>query len=174
REVAAEVPAPPLLVPAVAAGLAVQGFHMVEHAVQVFQVYVADAEVRSGILGRRFDVEWVHFAYNLVALGFLLAVARTVWRGDLGWRIAAGGPAGLLAAAALTQAYHFVEHVAKVVQHELRGIDPAPGLLGGPVGLVWFHFGINLAVYAGFVVAALPLLRHPSADRTPAAVPEGA
>jgi hypothetical protein len=147
---------------------------MLEHAVQVFQVYVADAEVRSGILGRRFDAEWVHFAYNLAALAFLLWVARAVWRGELGWRAAAGAPAAFLAAAALTQTYHLAEHVAKVVQHELRSIDPAPGLLGGPVGLVWFHFGINLAVYAGFVLGAVPLLRHPWAGRAPAPVPGGA
>ncbi|HWO69310.1 MAG TPA: right-handed parallel beta-helix repeat-containing protein [Actinomycetota bacterium] len=174
REVARQVPVGPLFAPAVAAGLAVQGFHMLEHAVQVFQVYVADAEVRSGILGRRFDAEWVHFAYNLAALAFLLWVARAVWRGELGWQAAAGAPAAFLAAAALTQTYHFAEHVAKVVQHELRGIDPAPGLLGGAVGLVWFHFGINLAVYAGFVLGALPLLRHPSAGGAPASVPDGA
>ncbi len=172
REAPEVIAAGPLFAPQVAAGLAVQGFHMLEHAVQVFQVSVADAEVRSGILGRRFDAEWVHFAYNLAALAFLLGVARAVWRGDLGWRPAAGRPAAFLAAATLTQAYHFVEHVAKVVQHELRGIDPAPGLLGGPVGLVWFHFGINLAVYAGFVIGAVPLLRHPWARRAPA-VPEG-
>lgn len=42
------------------------------------------------------------------------------------------------------------------------------------MGLVWFHFGINLAVYAGFVLGALPLLRHPSAGGAPASVPDGA
>jgi hypothetical protein len=46
-----------------------------------------------------------------------------------------------------------------MVQHLAQGIDPAPGLLGGRVGLVWFHFGINLAVYVGMALPAVSALR---------------
>jgi len=52
-----------------------------------------------------------------------------------------------------------VEHSAKIVQFLERGAQPTPGLLGGIVGLVWFHFGINLAVYAGFTMALVAVAR---------------
>jgi hypothetical protein len=61
-----------------------------------------------------------------------------------------------------------VEHTAKIVQHILTGADPAPGVIGHSVGLVWFHFGINLAVYAGAVVPAVWLLARFVPLRPPA------
>lgn len=134
-------------------GLAVQSFHMLEHAVQVYQVYVADAERRSGLLGAVADTEWVHFVYNVAVMVFLALVFRIVWSGAGGWRAIVAGAGAFLAAATLVQGYHVVEHVTKMVQHILWGFDPAPGLVGGRLGLVWFHFGINLAVYAGFAIA---------------------
>lgn len=140
-------------------GLGIQSFHMLEHGVQVFQVYVAHSERRSGILGSFVDTEWVHFTYNLTVLGFLLLawalVGREGGRPSVPAR-AMGRTAPLLLAAIVIQGYHLAEHVAKVVQHVSTGIDPAPGIVGGDLGLVWFHFGINLAVYAAM---AWPLLR---------------
>ncbi len=73
--------------------------------------------------------------------------------GPLAERVGSG--AAFLGAAALIQAYHLAEHTAKIVQHLGSGLDPAPGLLGATAGLVWFHYGINLAVYAGL---AIPLV----------------
>jgi hypothetical protein len=137
------------------AGFAVQSFHMLEHVVQVFQVYVADAEVRKGLLGAVVDTEWVHFGYNVAALAFI-AWAWTLVRPDRGpLAVHARASAGFLLAALVIQTYHVSEHVAKVVQHVQTGIDPAPGLVGGQLGLVWFHFGINLSVYLGM---AAPLV----------------
>lgn len=136
-----------------AGGLLVQAFHMLEHFVQVYQIHVADAEIRSGLAGARVDTEWVHFTYNTAVLAFL------VWA----WWLVRSGRAGSwsqipevswLFAALLIQGYHFAEHAAKIVQHLVTGVDPAPGLFGARVGLVWFHFGINVAVFAG---AAVPI-----------------
>jgi nitrous oxidase accessory protein NosD len=146
-----------------AAGLVVQSFHMLEHVVQVYQVYVADAEIRSGVLGRRADTEWVHFVYNLAVLALMAWATALLLRRRGGRRAPAAGALGSaiawLLAATLVQAYHFAEHTAKIVQHVAQGVDPAPGLIGARLGLVWFHFGINLAVYAGFALAVVPLLR---------------
>lgn len=144
-------------------GLAVQTFHMAEHAIQVVQVYVLDSQHRSGLLGSVVDTEWVHFAYNVAVFGFLAAV----------WVLGRPrGPAALprsgaswALAALLVQAYHLVEHTAKVVQHLASGADPAPGLLGGALGLVWFHFGINLAVYVAMAIPVVALLRRRPAPR---------
>jgi hypothetical protein len=136
---------------------AVQSFHMLEHWVQVYQVYVIDGENRKGLLGALVDTEWVHFTYNAAVLAFLVSVwvlARRS-RGNLAGRLARAAP--YLLAALLIQSYHLVEHVAKIVQHLNTGVDPAPGLFGGAVGLVWFHYGINLAVYAGMAVPVAAL-----------------
>lgn len=147
------------------AGLAVQTFHMLEHGVQVFQVYVAEGEQRSGLAGQVADTEWVHFAYNAAVLAFMAWACRLLLSRRWGTAALAGtSAAGFLVGATLVQAYHFAEHGAKVVQHSALGIDPAPGIVGGRFGLVWFHFGINLAVYAGFALAVLLLLR-PAAVR---------
>ena len=159
--IAGSVPAEALWI--LLGGFAVQSFHMLEHVVQVFQVYVADAEVRNGLLGALVDTEWVHFGYNVAALAFIVW-AWTLVRPDRGPLVArAGAGAPFLLAALFIQTYHVGEHVAKVVQHLQTGIDPAPGLIGGQLGLVWFHFGINLSVYLGMaaplVAAFLSLLR---------------
>ena len=144
----------------VAAALGVQAFHMLEHGVQVWQVYVAAAEHRSGLLGRAFDIEWVHFAYNLAVLAFAWWLAIGAGRGSWGRRAASGPTITLLLGAAVLQTYHMAEHAAKVVQFVASGVAPTPGLLGGRAGLVWFHFAINLAVFAGLVAGAVPLLRR--------------
>lgn len=134
----------------------VQTFHMLEHGVQVFQVYVADAETRSGLVGSVADTEWVHFLYNTGVLAFLVWAWWALGRASP----ALGRPAssGFLLAALVIQVYHQVEHTTKLIQHLGTGVDPAPGLIGHVVDLVWFHYGINLAVYAGIAVALAPWL----------------
>jgi hypothetical protein len=55
----------------------------------------------------------------------------------------------------LVQGYHVLEHTAKLAQHIATGAKVNPGLLGGHVDLVWFHFAINLTVYAAFLGACV-------------------
>lgn len=144
--------------PVLVAGFAVQSFHMLEHLVQVYQVHVADAEIRSGLAGQKVDTEWVHFVYNLAVLAFLVWAWRLVRPGGA----LAGGVgkgAGFLLAALVVQGYHMAEHTAKLIQHLSLGIDPAPGIIGGAAGLVWFHFGINLTVYVGMAIPVISVLR---------------
>lgn len=121
--------------------VAVQTFHTFEHAVQVWQVYAADAEVRSGLVGQAVDTEWLHLGFNAAVLG-LIALAWTLPRVSA-W----------LLAATVAQGVHVAEHVARVIQYLDVGVHPAPGLLGGRLGLVWFHFAINVAVLAGAALA---------------------
>lgn len=151
-------PASPLALNVLLAGFVVQSFHMLEHGVQVFQVYVAESEVRSGLAGAQVDTEWVHFLFNLAVLGFLIWAWRLVRpQGPFGHRIG-GGAASWLLAAVVIQTYHFAEHAAKIVQHVGSGVDPAPGIFGRAAGLVWFHFGINLAVYVGMAIPLATVL----------------
>jgi nitrous oxidase accessory protein NosD len=146
-------------------GFAIQSFHMLEHGIQVVQVYAIDGELRAGLLGRWIDVEWVHFVYNLTVLAFVWWIWRLVRPGGAEYR-RLGAAAPWVLAGVVIQAYHFVEHSAKMVQHLVWGVKTAPGLLGGPIGLVWFHYGINLAVYAAMAVPVVVLARSWLHDRT--------
>jgi Right handed beta helix region len=139
---------------ALALGLVIQTFHMGEHFVQVFRVHFDGVPSKGGIVGSVVDTEWVHFVYNLAVLIGLAAVVAARFRGwvprgrtDIG--------DGLLAVALVMQGYHVVEHSVKLTQHLVTGAKVNPGLLGGPIDLVWLHFVINLAVYAGFAGALL-------------------
>ncbi|HEX6261587.1 MAG TPA: right-handed parallel beta-helix repeat-containing protein [Actinomycetota bacterium] len=144
--------------PILVGGFAVQSFHMLEHVVQVYQVHVIDAEIRSGLAGQKIDTEWVHFVYNLAVLAFIVWVWRLVRPGaPLAGGV--GKSAGFLLAAFAVQGYHMAEHTAKLVQHLSLGIDPAPGIIGGAAGLVWFHFGINLTVYVGMAIPVVSAIR---------------
>jgi hypothetical protein len=139
-------------------GFAVQSFHMLEHVVQVVQVYALDAEQRAGLLGRWIDLEWVHFVYNVAVLGFVWWTWRLVRPGGPE-HARLGTSAPWVLAGLVIQGYHLVEHTAKMVQHLALGIRTAPGIFGDEVGLVWFHYGINLAVYAAMAAPVLVLAR---------------
>ena len=160
------------LVVLTAAGL-VQAFHQFEHTLQVWQVMVADAERRAGLLGSAVDTEWLHFGFNLVLLWALVLGLREV-RATVP-PLQGGNRAGQWMMATIgVQTYHFAEHVVKLAQHLTLGVDPAPGIVGHRFGLVAFHFAINLAVSVGLftaigiVVWARWSARRPSAALTAA------
>lgn len=152
-----------------AAGL-IQGFHQFEHTLQVWQVMVADAERRAGLLGSAVDTEWLHFGFNLALLWALVVGLREV-RAALA-PLEGGNRAGQwLVAAILVQSYHFAEHVVKLGQHLALGVDPAPGIVGHRFGLVAFHFAINLAVSVGvFTSIGIVLWTRRSGRRASAAL----
>jgi hypothetical protein len=162
HRVSPDRPGPRAAQPAVAVGIglfAVQTFHMVEHIVQVWQVHVAAAESRAGFVGHHVDTEPLHFAYNAAVLALLVLIAWHV-RGTAGRFAPFGRGFSWLGATIVLQGYHVAEHVAKLSQHLRTGLDPAPGLIGANLGgLVWFHFGINLAVYVGTVIVVVEILR---------------
>lgn len=126
-----------------AAALALQLFHQLEHVVQVAQAKVFGIKPAHGILGSFVDLEWVHFVYNN-GLYILLIVATVVVLRDSRIR----PPVGWLwlGATLAVQTYHVFEHIVKIAQHITTGADPAPGILGFVIDLVWLHFSVNLAV----------------------------
>jgi parallel beta-helix repeat protein len=131
-----------------AVGLVVQSFHMVEHFLQVYRVKVDHIPSRGGLAGPGVDSEWVHLAYNVTVLAMLVVAVAYAGRRSEGARAAVVG-------ATVVQAWHSIEHVAKVIQHVTLGAKVNPGVIGGNFDLVWFHFTINLVVYALGVLAAL-------------------
>lgn len=158
-----------IAVPVLAAGLVVQSFHMLEHVVQAWRVYVDGVPSRGSLVGSVADTEWVHFIYNaavLVLFGAVLRLRRE-------WRPPGRARAGdvTIAAGCALQGYHVIEHAAKVIQHVTTGDKVNPGLIGGEVDLVWFHFGINAAVYVAFAAALWLYLRRPAPGRATASSP---
>jgi hypothetical protein len=130
--------------------LALQLFHQLEHVVQVAQAKVLGIKPAHGILGSLVDLEWVHFVYNSGLYILLLIAAAALLRDNrirppLGWLWLGG----VLA----VQTYHVLEHVVKIVQHVQTGADPAPGILGFTIDLVWLHFTINAIVTIAMIFA---------------------
>lgn len=167
---------------AVFAGLlVVMAAHEAEHVAQLLQKQAFPNRCPGdcrGALGFIFDLEWVHFAYNISILIAVagLAAAYGFWRAE--WRRVAPWAAGAIGAAVLIQSYHAVEHVAKLDQWFANGHhSPTPGILGrglgppepGSFSLIELHFILNTAVFIcvligyfglGFGRRAWPLSRR--------------
>ena len=138
----------------------VQGFHFLEHCVQVAQRFWLNDPNGNGLLGSLANVELVHFGYNsffllgLVWLFFQLSLATDpVWAHNR-WVLF------LVGAAVAVQSYHEMEHVLRLGQAigwlpvppsaDLTATDP-PGLLGRWVNDVLLHWVLN------GIVEALPV-----------------
>jgi hypothetical protein len=171
----------PRLDAAFALVVAIMAAHEAEHVAQVVQKEAFPNRCPGdcrGALGFIFDVEWIHFSYNLSILVALagLAAAYGVWRPA--WRRAHPWAVGALTAGVLIQSYHAVEHVAKLDQWFANGHhSPTPGILGQRLGppeanafsLIELHFLFNTTVFLlvlagyfglGFARRAWPLSRR--------------
>jgi len=142
--------------------VAVMAAHEFEHVTQVFQKDVAGAACPNdcrGLLGFAFDLEWVHFAYNVTIFVALVGIyiAGRMWRSE--WRARFGWV--LLSAGVVLQGYHVVEHVKKLDQWLMNGHNsPTPGLLGQRFSLVELHFALNTLVFLLVVGGYLGLGFH--------------
>lgn len=136
--------------------IAWQTAHMVEHVAQVIQKFVQHKAMAHGLVGR-FDLEWVHFIYNLSFLAvlyfMLIAYNRFI-------RNKTGGLQKMFMATIVVQSYHMFEHVVKITQHVNTGKQGTPGILGHFVNIIWFHFYINLAVLLLAAIAFFQLGLH--------------
>lgn len=132
-----------------------QGFHQVEHGIQVVQAFVLHVRGAAGLLGSVFGLEPVHFAYNTWFLAIAVAVFRTFGftvRGTVARPLVVGMLLGL---GTSVQSYHVVEHVVKVAQFLDSGLNGVPGLLGTRFNAIWLHFWLNAAAYLPFAIAAI-------------------
>ena len=129
----------------------VQGFHEIEHIVQVFQRFTFDNPKGAGVLGTWIDIEPVHLGYNAAFLGL---IGLVYWQGRF-WQNRRAQPVvfGLMTFVLLFQGYHLVEHLFKIAQFIDTGKNGTPGILGNRFNLVWLHFTYNTVEYAAFVLA---------------------
>ena len=148
--------------------IVVQGIHVVEHVIQLIQVFVLGIpEQRAlGILGYIFQFngteEWLHFAFNITYLSALLVLLGPV-RGLVPYAVPRWAFA-LFAFGVGLEAWHNVEH-AVIISNVIRnGGCPCPGI--GDVVLAIpdtvLHFFYNLIAYSATVPAFLSVLRSNS------------
>ena len=133
------------------ATVVIQTLHMVEHVAQVFQKFVLDYSYAHGLVGS-FDLEQVHFTFNLLYLGALIYV--TLGWLNFGRRVCRHEKmlGAMLIATVAVQGYHMVEHSARLIQFLNTGLQGTPGLLGANFDGVVFHAVMNTAVYLPAVV----------------------
>ena len=143
--------------------------HFGEHIVQMVQIHVlglqgADA---SGVFGV-FDIEWVHFIWNVgVLVGVLLLMPRNPRNR---W----------LQLTAIISAWHALEHTYILSVYLTSGLSGTPGLLaqggliggGLPFSRPDLHFLYNLVETAPLVLAFLSATR--ASQRAPRPVRERA
>jgi len=145
--------------------IVVQGIHVVEHVIQLIQVFVLGIpdEEALGILGYIIQFngteEWLHFAFNVTYLAALLVLLGPVR--DLVPYAVPRWAFALFAFGVGLEAWHNVEH-AVIISNVIRnGGCPCPGI--GDVVLAIpdkvLHFFYNLIAYSATVPAFLSVLR---------------
>jgi hypothetical protein len=160
-----------------AAVVAIQGIHVIEHVVQLVQVFVLHVpEQRAlGFLGLIFQFqgteEWLHLAFNtayvvaliVIAWGFFLSrAARSIVPG---WALVA-----FLVVGVLLELWHLNEHIV-IISHAIANngcaIDGCPGILDQRLGVsdTVLHFFYNAIAYAGTVTPFVFLVRHRGGSR---------
>lgn len=138
----------PALAVAFLTALVVQGVHQAEYLVQLFERFVLEAPEVKGILGHFFDLDLLHFAYNLLFFWTLFLVYRLSgahqpdrWeRGMPSW--------WLLSIGLALQGYHLVEQVIRVWQLIDFGRADSSGISG-----LWLFFFLSTLTYALIVAA---------------------
>lgn len=135
-----------------------QGFHELEHIVQVVQRYALGIPNGNGLVGSLADVEPVHLAYNTVYLALLVTVFVM-----LGLQRRGASTHGPLVVVLLTlavgfQTWHELEHVVKLAQYLALHVNGTGGILGQGPGALAPLFPIPLLHLAYNTVAYLPAL----------------
>jgi hypothetical protein len=145
----------------------VQGIHLFEHVVQLFQVYalgIPDDDA-FGLLGLVFKFngteEWLHLAFNvtyLVSLAVLfVGVLGLYFDGTFSSPVVIGYAVWGLG----LETWHGVEH-AVIIRNVVRNHGcPCPGIGDAALGVTdtQLHFVYNLLAYAGTIIPFMALWR---------------
>jgi hypothetical protein len=151
----------------------IQGVHVIEHVVQLIQVYVFDvpSEKAFGLLGYVFNVmgtaEWMHLVFNALYLASLYIVLVGAYRAWLAEAISKRVFVSFVAMGAGLETWHMVEHVV-IIAHVLQNNGcPCPGIGDAALNIsdVQLHFVYNTVTYAATVALFLAVRR--SGRQTP-------
>ena len=147
--------------------IAIQGGHVVEHVIQLFQVFAFGVPEQDalGLLGYVLQFngteEWLHLGYNLFYLLALYAIILPLWRIT---------PAVVptrafwffIVASVWIETWHIVEHGVIISNVIANGGCPCPGIGDVALGLsdTILHFFYNALAYAGVVCAYIFIVRR--------------
>lgn len=149
----------------------VQGTHVVEHVIQLIQVYVLGIpdDEALGLLGYVFQLqgteEWLHLVFNLtylIALALLVFPLRSfVPQTVAPWAFAVFGSGVAL------EGWHNVEHLVIISNVIANGGCPCPGIVDAALGVsdTVLHFFYNLVAYLSILPALWYLTRTRSSAR---------
>lgn len=136
-----------------------QGFHELEHVIQVIQRSFLGIPNGNGMLGSLVDIEPLHFAYNTLYLGLLVATYVLLGLHHDGARQYGTLVFGLLTFAVVFQSWHEVEHVFKLAQFFALGWkNGTGGVFGQGPGAIFPLFPIPLLHLAYNTIAYVPAL----------------
>ncbi len=149
----------------------VQGVHVIEHIVQLIQVFVLGVpeDDALGLLGYLFQFqgteEYLHLVFNVAYLLALLLLLRPLWQRVPQivpfWAFVtfAVGAVGL-------ESWHLVEHVV-IISHVVQNHGcPCPGIVDAALGVhdTVLHFFYNALTYAAAIVPFWYVARQPGGD----------
>lgn len=142
-------------IPLFTAVIVIQGIHVIEHLIQLFQVYalgVPDDDA-LGLLGTFFEFqgteEWLHLVFNL---SYALALWLLLWllRPYLHCMVPTWAFVGFAGFAVGLESWHVVEHMV-IISNVVRNDGcPCPGIGDRTLGVTdtVLHFGYNAVAYA--------------------------
>ncbi len=140
--------------------VAIQGIHVIEHVIQLAQVFVfgvADDDA-FGLLGYVFNFqgteEWLHLVFNAWYLFALYAVGFALWRTGLLLRLPVWAVSVFIVLGLGLETWHVVEHAVIIGNVIQNGGCPCPGIGDRALGIsdTVLHFGYNAVAFAGTVV----------------------
>jgi hypothetical protein len=139
--------------------VAVQGIHVVEHVIQLIQVFVLGIpdDLALGLLGYVFAFqgteEWLHLVFNVTYMTALLLLVAPL-RGVVPDAVPRWAFAAFLFGVGL-ESWHNVEH-AVIISNVIRNAGcPCPGIGDAALGITdtVLHFFYNLAAYVATIPA---------------------
>jgi len=147
--------------------VAIQGGHVVEHVIQVVQVYTLGVPEQDalGLLGYVLQFngteEWLHLGYNTFYLLALYALIVPLWR-ITPTVISTWAFWFFIVASVWIETWHMVEHGVIISNVIANGGCPCPGIGDVALGLsdTILHFFYNALAYAGVVYAYVLIVRQ--------------
>ncbi len=141
-----------------AAVIAIQGVHLIEHVIQLIQVFVLGVpeDDALGLLGYVFEFqgteEWLHLGFNSAYLaGLLVILAGLLWSSAARTVVPLAALLAFFLFGVWLETWHVVEHLVIIGNVLANDGCPCPGILdaGLGVGDTVLHFGYNAVAYAG-------------------------
>jgi len=148
--------------------VAVQGVHVIEHIVQLLQVYVfgVPSEEAFGLLGYVVNfnrtAEWLHLGFNSLYLLSLFVLVLGVHELALAGQVSMRAFRVFLVLGVGLETWHMTEHVV-IIYHVVQNHGcPCPGIGDQALNVsdIQLHFVYNAVTYASTVAPFVLWTRH--------------